>query len=58
MANRARWPATCPTRGTRKSLADLKPATLVVMHGSSYRGQAEGQLTELAGVIRKTFDAG
>src|SRR5215471_9171495 len=39
-----------------RSLADLKPETLAVMHGSSYRDKCDGLLTGLAGVIKETFD--
>jgi flavorubredoxin len=49
-------PYTRATEGVLRSLAELKPATLAVMHGSSYRGQGDRQLTELAGVIKETFD--
>ena len=35
---------------------DLKPETLAVMHGSSYRGKCDGLLIGLAGVIKETFD--
>ncbi len=36
-------------------LADLKPRTLAVMHGSSYAGDGERALRELAGVMRETL---
>ncbi|HWQ91402.1 MAG TPA: MBL fold metallo-hydrolase [Clostridia bacterium] len=49
-------PYTRQTEGLLKSLADLKPATLAVMHGSSYIGQCDRLLNSLAGVIRETFD--
>ena len=39
-----------------RSLADLKPETLAVMHGSSYHGECDGLLNGLAGVIKETFD--
>jgi hypothetical protein len=38
------------------SLAELKPQTLAVMHGSSYIGPSDKLLTDLAGVIRDEFD--
>jgi flavorubredoxin len=38
------------------TLADLKPETLAVMHGSSFRGSADRQLIELAEVIKESFD--
>ncbi len=49
-------PYTRATEGVLRSLAELKPATLAVMHGSSYRGQGDRQLAELAEVIQETFD--
>ena len=42
--------------GVLRALAGLKPETLAVMHGSSYRGQGDQQLTLLAEVIRRNFD--
>jgi flavorubredoxin len=48
-------PYTRQTAGVLRSLADLKPETLAVMHGSSYSGQGEQMLQELAGVIRDGF---
>ena len=44
------------TEGVLRSLADLKPETLAVMHGSSYIGQGDRLLTGLAGVIQENFD--
>lgn len=41
-------PYTRATEGVLRSLAELKPETLAVMHGSSYRGQGDHLLTELA----------
>jgi flavorubredoxin len=49
-------PYTRQTEGVLRSLAGLKPETLAVMHGSSYIGQADRLLTDLAGVIKETFD--
>jgi flavorubredoxin len=49
-------PYTRQTEGVLRSLADLKPATLAVMHGSSYIGQGGRSLTDLAEVIKETFD--
>jgi flavorubredoxin len=49
-------PYTRATEGVLRSLAELKPETLAVMHGSSYRGAADRLLTELAGVIKANFD--
>ena len=49
-------PYTRQTEGVLRSLADLKPETLAVMHGSSYRGQADQLLNDLAGVIKENFE--
>jgi flavorubredoxin len=49
-------PYTRQTEGVLRSLADLKPETLAVMHGSSFRGQGDKLLTDLAGVIKENFD--
>lgn len=49
-------PYTRATEGLLRSLAELKPETLAVMHGSSYRGQVDRLLAELAGVIKENFD--
>jgi flavorubredoxin len=51
-------PYTRQTEGVLRGLADLKPETLAVMHGSSYIGQSDKLLTELAGVIKEQFDNG
>jgi len=50
-------PYTRRTEGVLRSLAQLEPETLAVMHGSSYTGQADGLLTALVGVIEENFDA-
>lgn len=49
-------PYTRQTEGVLKSLADLKPETLAVMHGSTYVGQGDRLLTGLAEVIKENFD--
>ena len=49
-------PYTRQTEGVLRLLADLKPETLAVMHGSSYLGQGDRLLTGLAGVIKVAFD--
>lgn len=49
-------PYTRQTEGVLRSLAALKPETLAVMHGSSYTGQCDRLLTDLAGVIKDEFD--
>jgi flavorubredoxin len=48
-------PYTAQTEGVLRSLADLKPETLAVMHGSSYRGACDRLLSDLAGVIKENF---
>lgn len=50
-------PYTGQTEGVLHSLAELRPRTLAVMHGSSYTGECDRLLTGLAGVIRETFEA-
>jgi flavorubredoxin len=49
-------PYTRQTEGVLSSLAKLEPATLAVMHGSSYSGQCDRLLIDLAGVIKDNFD--
>jgi flavorubredoxin len=49
-------PYTSQTAGVLRSLAELQPATLAVMHGSSFTGQCDRLLTDLAGVIKENFD--
>ena len=49
-------PYTIKTEGVLRSLAELKPKTLAVMHGSSYIGECDHLLTGLAGVIKENFD--
>jgi flavorubredoxin len=49
-------PYTRQTEGVLHSLADLKPETLAVMHGSSYIGKSDVLLSDLAGVIKESFD--
>ena len=49
-------PYTRQTEGVLRSLADLKPEMLAVMHGSSYIGQSDRLLIDLAGVIKEEFD--
>lgn len=48
-------PYTPQTEGVLRSLADLKPKTLAIMHGSSFIGQSDKLLTDLAGVIKDEF---
>jgi hypothetical protein len=49
-------PYTRQTEGVLRRLSDLKPETLAVMHGSSYRGDCGRLLTDLAGVIKENFE--
>jgi len=51
-------PYTSQTEGVLRGLADLKPETLAVMHGSSYVGKSDKLLTDLAGVIKESFNNG
>lgn len=48
-------PYTHQTEGVLRTLADLDPRTLAVMHGSSYHGPAGRLLTDLAGVLKDHF---
>ena len=48
-------PYTHHTRGLLQELADLRPTTLAVMHGSSFRGEAAPLLLELDSVLRTVF---
>jgi flavorubredoxin len=49
-------PYTRQTAGVLQSLANLKPQTLAVMHGSSYRGPADRLLLDLTAVIEENFE--
>jgi flavorubredoxin len=49
-------PYTRQTEGVLRTLAVLKPETLAVMHGSSYRGECGPLLNDLAGIIKEEFD--
>jgi len=51
-------PYTSQTEGVLRALAALKPETLAVMHGSSYIGKSDKLLTDLAGVIKESFNDG
>ena len=48
-------PYTHNTRRLLNELADFKPDTLAIMHGSSYRGNGEQMLRELDPVYREVF---
>ena len=49
-------PYTRQTEGVLRTLANLKPETLAVMHGSSYIGPADRLLVDLAGALKENFD--
>ena len=49
-------PYTSQTEGVLRGLAALEPETLAVMHGSSYIGKSGRLLTDLAGVIKESFE--
>lgn len=51
-------PYTSQTEGVLRGLAALKPETLAIMHGSSYIGPSDKLLTDLAGVIKESFNNG
>jgi len=48
-------PYTPYTDATFRRLAALKPRTLGLMHGATYRGNGEQALLDLAGVVRETL---
>lgn len=48
-------PYTPMTAGILKKLADLKPSTLAIMHGSSFAGNGEQALLDLTTVLREVF---
>src|SRR5262249_39331545 len=50
-------PYTGYTDRTLRRLARLKPRTLAIMHGSSWRGDGERAVNGLADVIRETIGA-
>jgi flavorubredoxin len=50
-------PYTAYTDRTLRRLASLKPRTLAVMHGSTFRGDGERAMLDLAGVILETIGA-
>jgi hypothetical protein len=43
------------TAGILKKLADLKPSTLAIMHGSSFTGNGEQALLDLTTVLQEVF---
>jgi flavorubredoxin len=48
-------PYTLKTERLMRELADLKPKTLAIMHGSSYRGDGGKALLELAPVMKEVL---
>jgi len=50
-------PYTAKTDDILRSLAALKPETLAIMHGSTYTGDGEKAILELAGVFKELADA-
>jgi flavorubredoxin len=51
-------PYTPNTKRLLGELADLKPETLAIMHGSSFRGNGERLLQELGPVFKEVFGSG
>jgi flavorubredoxin len=51
-------PYTHKTKGMLQQLADLQPATLAIMHGSSYRGDCAKALQELDGIMKDELGPG
>jgi aspartate-semialdehyde dehydrogenase len=49
------YPYTSQTEATLQRLAALKPKTIAVMHGSSFSGNGEQALTDLASVMRQVL---
>jgi len=50
-------PYTPYTDRTFKKLAELKPKTLALMHGSSFTGDCESALLNYAGVVKKILSS-
>jgi flavorubredoxin len=48
-------PYTCLTSSNLRKLADLKPKTLAIMHGSSFRGDCVRALADLDQAYRQVF---
>lgn len=48
-------PYTHKTKGMLHELAGLNPATLAIMHGSSYRGECAQALKELDGIMKEVL---
>jgi hypothetical protein len=48
-------PCTADTDGTLRRLAAPRPQTIALMHGSTFRGDGERALLDLATVIRETL---
>jgi hypothetical protein len=48
---------TTHTSATIRALAALKPRTLALMHGSSFRGDGAAELNSLANYYQRAFEA-
>ena len=48
-------PYTVSTERLMRELADLKPATLAIMHGSSFRGDGKKAFLDLASVMKEVL---
>jgi hypothetical protein len=51
------YPYTPQTEGTLRRLAALRPKTLALMHGSTFVGDGERALLELAAAMREVLAA-
>jgi hypothetical protein len=51
-------PYTPDTDATLRRLAALRPQTIALMHGSTFRGDGERALLDLATLIRETLGTG
>lgn len=49
-------PYTRQTEGVLRELSEMGAETLAVMHGSSFRGDSDKMLIDLAGVMKEEFD--
>ena len=48
-------PYTVSTERLMRELADLNPATLAIMHGSSFRGDGKKAFLDLASVMKEVL---
>ncbi|MGA6992592.1 MAG: hypothetical protein WBX50_01715, partial [Candidatus Deferrimicrobiaceae bacterium] len=49
------YPYTVSTERLMRKLADLDPATLAIMHGSSFRGDGKKAVLDLASVMKEVL---